>query len=188
MRKESKLPIFTNDDYNKLVLHLQNCKEEGCLVSQYLLLAFNPLIISISKRFRDVWVSDWPELILLVRSRFINLLYKYEVGGKIYFRYFMSRALLFDVRDCIAKERRQQGLTTWSVEKPMEMPEEQNDGYWIREGNAHSELIDKLDTEIIVNWIQTTDKLTELERNAFILNIQGYNTREIRKFMPGHTC
>lgn len=142
------------------------------------------MIVKIALAFRYRWPHEFSELFTLVRARFIRNLYKYAVGGPYYFRFFMRKAVWFDVRDVVFKERRQMGLQKWT-DKQTILPTHKDGeecevslGYWIRPDNPADELSDQLDLSDALLWLGKTTKVSELDKAAFQLITNGVSPQQ----------
>lgn len=179
-----RLPVFSNEHYDAMASHIQTCQEPSCLYKHFLVQAFNPMIVKIALAFRYRWPHEFSELFTLVRARFIRNLYKYEVGGPYYFRFFMRKAVWFDVRDVVFKERRQMGLQAWTDKVPVHQTTDSGEdrevslGYWIRPDNPADEMSDQIDLSNAIEWLQGTKEVSETDKGAFQLITSGYSPQQ----------
>jgi len=104
--------LYDQDEY-KYLIHLLKCNpNDEHRILQYLLLKFHPLIIKTCSKYSKLIPMDWMDLIGFGRYAFIELIYRFNLGGTLYFRTYIPLALSRALNDLYVYLSRRWGMNS----------------------------------------------------------------------------
>lgn len=103
--------LYDQDDYKYLIHLLKIFPTDEFHIIQYILLKFHPLIIKVCRKFYLKKIDmDWMDLISFARYSVVELVLRFDLSSRLYFRTYLPLALDRAVNDYFVYSMRRRGL------------------------------------------------------------------------------
>lgn len=117
-----EVELYERDEYKYVIHLLKTQPNDEYRILQFLLLKFYPLIVKTAARYSKVLSLDWTELISFTRHAFIELVYRFNLSGTLYFKTYIPIALRRALYDYLLYEKRRHSLLAAVHLDSMEAP------------------------------------------------------------------